>query len=323
MKQKSIISFFIAFIFLTISAFADEITMNDGTKIKGRILSATVSHVIIKSEEQGTIQISHPEIKSILFSWADKIYLASGETVIGKIVNRDPFNLLVVTKDGLLSIPLSNLRMYFYHSSQDLRIMKLPLTGNDFKNDKAFPPKPLKNRFFLGLNSGWHLPPYNEWKKEFMGGAWMASGGIKAGYHPTESLAVGVGLRFDFYRYVHYEDYESQYLTIYANAGLEYARKIKALPPSYAFIGLDVGLLNLSGRCHLYSFREIELNEISIAIIPKIGVRTFLNNNVTLGVEIAYFMANTGSIDLPLECIDELNISFNGISAFFNVLYYF
>lgn len=323
MKQKFVISFFIAFIFLNISAFADEIKITDGTKIKGRILSATVSHVIIESEERGTIKISHPEIKSIVFSWADKIYLASGETVICKIVNRDPFNLLVVTEDGLLSIPLLNLRMYFYHSSQDLSITKLPITGDDFKNDKAFPPKPLKNRFFLGLNSGWHLPPYNKWKREFMGGAWMASGGIRAGYHPTESLTIGMGLRFDFYRYAHYEDYISQYLTLYANSGVEYSFKLKALPPSYAFIGLDFGLLSLLGKCHLYSFREIELNELSIAVVPKIGVRSFLNNNVALGVEIAYFIANTGSIDLPIECSDELNISFNGISALFNVLYYF
>ena len=209
MKQKFVITLYLVFILAYLPVFADEVSLTDGSKIRGRILNATISHVIIKSDEQGTIQISHNEVKSIEFSWADKIYLMSGETVICKIVNRDPFNLLVVTEDGLLSVPLSNLRMYFYHSSRDLRVPKLPITGEDFKNEKAFPPKPLRNRFFLGLNSGWHLPPYNEWKREFMGGAWMASGSIKAGYHPTESLSIGIGLRFDLYRYVHYEDYMS------------------------------------------------------------------------------------------------------------------
>jgi hypothetical protein len=323
MKQKSVIMLCLVFISTHLSAFSDEVTLTNGTKIKGRIQNATSSYVIIESEEKGTIQISHPEIKSILFSWADKVYLVSGETGTCKIVNRDPFNLIVVTGDGILSVPMSNLKMYFYQSSQDLQIPKLPTTGEDFKNEKAFPPKPLKNRFFLGLNSGWHLPPYSEWKKEFMGGAWMASAGIKAGYHIVESFTIGIGLRFDAYRYVHYEDYTSHYWTIFANSGVEYMRKIKALPPGYAFIGLDIGLLHLSGNCHLYSFREIELKEVSIAVIPKIGIRTFLNKNVTLGVEIAYFIARTGPIDLPVECGDELVISFNGISAFLSVLYYF
>ena len=322
MKKKIMIIHCVALLFCQLSAFSDTITLTDGSKVEGRILSASESHVIVRKESGGTVQIPHSEVRFLVFSWADEIMLVSGETLICKIVQRVPPNLMVVTQEGSRSIPLKDVRLYFYHSAQDLRVPGLPATGEDFKNEKAFLPGSLKHKFFLGIQGGGHWPSVSQWREDFMAGEWIFSSGIKTGYHLTESLSLNVGVESDWYRFTHYEDYTSQYLTLHFSTGAEYVRKIQASPLSYIYAGASIGLFNSQGTLYLYSYRSIDFNTYTIALSPKIGARSFMNKHIALGLEFAYLMAKSGSIDIPVEDYADMVIDFSGFTAFFSILYY-
>ena len=322
MKKKIMIIHCVALLFCQLSAFSDTITLTDGSKVEGRILSASESHVVIRREDGGTVQIPHGEIGSLVFSWADEVYLISGETLKCKIVQRVPPNLMVITQEGPQTIPLTDVRMYFYHSAQDLQVPGLPATSEDFKNEKIFLPGSLKQKFYVGIQGGGHWPPISQWREEFMAGAWVFSSSTKTGYHLTESLSLNAGVELDWYRFTHYEDYTSQYLTLHFSTGAEYVRRIQTTPLSYIYAGASIGLFNSQGTLYLYSYRSIEFNNYTIAFSPKIGARSFMTKHIALGVEFAYIFAKSGSIDIPVEDYADMVIDFSGFTAFFSLLYY-
>jgi RNase P/RNase MRP subunit p29 len=322
MKKKIMIVHCVALLLCQLPAFSDTITLTDGSKVEGRILSASESHVVVRKESGGTVQIPHGEVQFLVFSWADEIMLVSGETLICKIVQRVPPNLIVVTQEGPQNIPLKDVRMYFYHSAQDLRVPGLPATSEDFKNEKAFLPGSLNHKFFIGIQGGGHWPPIGQWREDFMAGAWTFSGGIKAGYHLTESLSLNAGIDLDWYRFTHYDDYTSQYLTLYFSTGATYVRRIQASPLSYIYAGASIGLFNSQGTFYLYSYRSIDFNNYTIAFSPKFGARSFMKKQIALGVEFAYLVAKSGSIDIPVENYPDIIIDFTGFTAFFSILYY-
>ena len=322
MKKNRVFVLCTLLFLIPIYALSDIITLTDGSKVNGRILSSTERYVRIRREDSRSAQILHSEIKSIFFTWADMVYLSSGEKLKCKIVNRSEPDLLVVSTKGLQRIPLTNIKMYFYHSAEDLEVTELPITGPDFKNEKPFPTKGLSNTIYFGLNGGAHWPPIKKWKKEFMSPAWLFTGGAKVGYYLTKSLSIGGGFEFDTYRQTHYENIDTRYSTYYFYGSVEYAQRIEKNPASYVFIGTDVGLFKTRGTLYLYSYRDIEFNVNNIAFMPRIGARTFGNQHISFSIEMAYLFAKSGSIDIPLVVEDTLVIDFSGFKLFFGIFYY-
>lgn len=322
MVRRTRFVLFLFLFFISRIALSDIITLSDGKRVRGRILNSTKNYVAMVTEDSQTIQIPHDKIKSIHFSWADVVHLTSGEKIKCKIVNRVPPNLLVITEDGLQKIPLENLAMYFYHSAEALDVSGLPVTGLDFKNQKEFPLEDTRTNFYLEIKAGTHRPPYNRWKQDFMGASWDFSGGAGAGYYLTKWLALDGGIEYSLYRFTHYEDLESKYHTYYIYGGLEFSKQIVKSAAVYLFLGADVGYFNAQGNIYLFSFRKIEFNENALAFNPRAGVYTSINRQFSLSLEIGYFIAKVGPIEIPVENTDNPEINFNGISAFLRLLYH-
>ena len=322
MRTKILLVPFILLFLMPCIAFSDIITQTDGSRIEGRILNATETHVVIETDDSKTLQIPQSEIKSIFFSWADSVHLISGDKIKCKIIKRISPDLHIITTEGLQKIPLVDVKMFFYHSAQGLQIPTLPTTGRDFQNQKAFTPKGLKNSFNFGMSYGIQRPPMNKWKEEFMAAAWDFTGSAKLGFFLTNSISLGVGMTFANYSQVHHEDINSRYNSYHIYGSLEYFLEVEKSPASYIFLGVDAGLFNVRGKLHLYSFREIEFNENSFAFMPKVGARTFLEKRVSFSLEAAYLFAKSGSIQIPVEYIDDFVIDFNGFLISFNMLYH-
>jgi len=311
---------FLFLFFIPRIALSDIITLSEGKRIRGRILNSTKNYVAMVTEDSRTIQIPHDKIKSIHFSWADVVHLASGEKIKCKIVNRVPPNLLIVTGYGLQKIPSENIAMYFYHSAEALNVSGLPVTGVDFKNQKEFPLEDTRTNFYLGIKAGTHRPPYDRWKQDFMGASLDFSGGAGAGYYLTQWFALGGGIEYSLYRFTHYEDLESKYHTYYIYGGLEFSKQIIKSAAVYSFLGVNVGYFNARGHIYLFSFRKTEFNENTLAFNPRAGIRTSINRQFSLSCEIGYFFATVGPIEIPVENTDNIEINFNGISAFLSIL---
>lgn len=321
MKVKLVSLVYASIFICSSSAFSDMIKLSDGSKVEGRILSSSQRYINIRKDDSNTVQILHSKIESIFFTWADMVYLISGETIKCKIVNRIPPNLHIVSSDGSRKIPLNKIKMYFYHSAEALEIPECPVTGPEFKNEKPFPPKDLTHNIYFGIQWGAHWAPTKDWMEDFMSAAWQYSVGIRTGYYITNLLSFGGGIEYDSYSHTHYQNIDSEVKTIFYYIGAEYAKKIGKNPDAYGFIGMNVGGFNTTGTLNLYSYREIEFNVNSVTFMPRIGVRGFLDKHLSLGVEAAYLFAKSGSISVPTG--SDLVIDFSGFSTFLSVLYYF
>lgn len=322
MNNKIRITIVIVYFLITCQTFADTITLKDGSRIEGRIINATTEYVVIDTKDSKTLQISHQQIQSILFSWVDRVYLTSGQKITCKIINRIQPLLHIVTETGFQEISLSDVKMFYYYTSENLTVPQLSVTGLDFKNERAFKPKEIGGELYFGISIGHYRPPLNEWKENFMPAAWNFNGGFKTGYYLTNSLSFGVGIDYNQFEYTHFDDLECKYKTVYIYGGLEYALKVEKSPASYIFMGLDAGLLNFRGNVYLLSFRKIDFNENSIALMPYIGARTFINRRFSVGIEAAYLFEKRKPIPIPVEWINNLEIDFSGPIAFIKILYY-
>jgi hypothetical protein len=84
------------------SALADRIELTDGSVVLGKLLSAEGGKFKIETGFAGTIEIKQDKIKSFTTDEAVNVGLASGSTVLGKVVATDS-GLVVVAADGQMN----------------------------------------------------------------------------------------------------------------------------------------------------------------------------------------------------------------------------
>lgn len=314
--------------------FSDTITLIDGSRIEGRVLNSTEGYVYIADKDSTIHHIRHNQIKSVYFSWADVIYLSSGNTIKCKIINSVSSNLHVLTEEGLQIIHFSEIKMYFYHSAEGITTPDLPITGSDFKNQKAFRPKGLKHSLYFGFHYGNNLSPYKS-ERRLSNSELDLDIGIKGGYYLTNSISFGGGFKYAKYCFDNYLNLQSLFSTINLHGDLEYSVRVEKRPASYAFIGLNIGVFNVYGQIFctyidpeshkddpILLVKEITFNKKSYALIPHIGVRTFLEKRISVGLEIAFLFENSEPIQIPLEFMDDLITNFRRFYFSINMSYH-
>ncbi len=317
---------FVLLIFLIpIAVLADTIILTDGNQIKGRILSATASDVNIRTEDSITQRIAQARIKEIRFVWADVLHMTSGEKRTCKIVNRDGDNLIIVTSDGPSHVPTSDIRLYFYHTVQGITIPELPATGLDFKNEKSFRMVDAGHKWYAGAYGGVHWPPLKKWKDDLvLRTISYFSGGVKSRVFLNRHLAVGGGIEFDHYRVTDRDDSDMNQtmLGLIFYGGAEWIKRIDPSPVTYIFAAFDVGLFLLRGDVWPHSYRDISFNNRSFAVTPSIGIRSFMSDDITLGVEFSYRYAKSGDISITSDPGNSFELDFSGFSCMFSILYH-
>jgi hypothetical protein len=277
--------------------------------------------VSILTASSKTVVIPHSEIAHIVFTWADMVYLKSGEVISCKIVNRIPPDLVLATETGTRRVPLPDIQMYYYHSTRRLQVPSMPATGIDFKNERSFKQSDIRRKFYLGVIAGAHLPPIGEWKESFMAATWIFSGGGRFGIFLKPSFVANLGVEYSYYKFNHHDDYTTEYGTTFIFGGVELVKQINRTPIIYFFVGADVGFFRAEGNLHLFSYRKIDFSDDGFAFLPRVGTRLHVGGRLTVGIEGAYLFVKP--VPVPLEGLDDLSIPFSGPSTFFNILYHF
>ena len=324
MGKKVPVALCAVLISIPLTAFSDTITRSDGSKVQGTILSSTESHVNIQVNDTSLIQIPHNEIETICFTAADVVELLSRESITCKIVRSVFPDLFVVTTGGLRKIPLVNLRSFFYNSTDSLCTLSLPPTGPEFKNKKASKPVQIGRKLSIGIALGSHWPPVNRWEENFMSTNFLTGyrAGLNVGYALTQFLSLGGGFEYSFYSFTNSGALESNLFTAYVHTNLELSQKLKSRPSVYGIVGTDVGLLYVHGTIFLYSYREIRPKEWSFALRPRVGAYFFFTPQLTIGADLGYFLAKSGTIEMPVEWLEDFAIGFNGIQLTTRLTYH-
>ena len=300
---------------------ADRIHRIRGSSIEGRITGASAEGVRIKPYSSRTVLVPHAEIQSIVFTWADVVYMKSGESYRCKIVNRIPPDLIIVTETGEQRIRFAEIQMFYYHSAQNLTVPMLPPTGNDFKNDRSLAVTDIQRRIYFGLIFGTHLPPIRDWNESFFAATWIISAGGRMGVILKPTLNCNLSFEYSLYNYLHYNEFKTEFHTLFISAGAEWVRQINRNPITYASIGADAGILVGSGHLYLFSYRKVDFLETTPGFLPRAGIRMHIGGRITLGMEAAYLFAKP----LVLQTVDDLtlDLSFQGPSVLFNMLFHF
>lgn len=310
---------------LPMTLLADIVKLNDGNQVKGRILSATDSDLVLRTEDSRTIRISHERIREIQFVWADVLHMTSGEKRTCKIVNRNGNNLIIVTPDGTSTVPTADIRLYFYHTVQGITVPELPATGLDFKNEKSFRLADFSHKWYIGGYGGVHWPPIKKWKDDLvLKSINYFSGGLRGRIFLNKNLAVGVGVEFDHYTITdrNDEDMRQAMTGFIIYGGAEWTKRIDPAPLTYIFAGLDAGLFILNGDVWPHSYRDVSISNQSFAIKPSLGIRTFMGDDIALGLEFAYRYAKSGNIPYTSNHDTSFELDFSGFSCVFSILYH-
>ncbi|MGQ0829286.1 MAG: hypothetical protein ACT4ON_12940 [Bacteroidota bacterium] len=88
--------------------------MNDGTQLKGKIISETVTEVVFNDNNIGERTIVRTKIKSLALEYGDAIRvftLTDGSILTGKIINKTINSTVIETKElGIINLPESKIR---------------------------------------------------------------------------------------------------------------------------------------------------------------------------------------------------------------------
>ena len=318
MRQRILMGFLVWLLMTPCLVLADRIDRVQGPTIEGRIMGANEEGVQIKPASSKMILIPHAEIKRILFTWADIVYLKSGDVLNCKIVNRIPPDMVIVTETGEQRIRFADIQMFYYHSAKNLRVPSLPVTGDDFKNERSLTESDLRRRFYGGIILGTHMPPIADWKDQFMAATCMFSGGCRAGVYVKPSMSLNLGFKYSIYNFLHYGHFKTEFGRMFVFGGIEWVKQLSSTPIIYSFVGIDAGLLYASGHLYLYSYRKVNFKDSTVGFLPRAGIRLHIGGRFTLDLEAGYLVVK--QISVPTGYGNSLDLDFDGLSSFFNIL---
>ncbi|HEX8516360.1 MAG TPA: hypothetical protein VF868_09195 [Bacteroidia bacterium] len=90
------------------------LTLNDGTQLRGRIISQTAEEVVFLDNNFGEKKISRQKISNTRLEFGEdvKVFtLVDGSIITGKIINKNPETTVVETRDlGTITLPAAKIR---------------------------------------------------------------------------------------------------------------------------------------------------------------------------------------------------------------------
>lgn len=320
---------FIILLIFSSFCYADKIEIHDGNIYDGIILEATEQHVKIQVNDSLVKRISHSDIKSIFFTYADVVYLLSKESIKCKILEEIYPQLKVITSEGIQYYRYNDIKRYFYNESDSLYISSLPPTTYIFNNEKLelYKKSDFSKNIFAGIRGGFNSIKIEKWEEKFLSpdAALGFEGGIKVGYTFSEDINITIGYEYGNYKNTIQGDLESSFNTNFIYISPGYVKKFIILYVFYTGLALDIGLFNATGDLYLYSYRKVELDNqaFNLALRPKIVCRFPISKMIILDFDAGYFFAESNEINIPESSIANFPVSFNGVSFKLSVCYQF
>jgi putative salt-induced outer membrane protein YdiY len=104
---------------LPLFVFSDEVQLQDGSLLKGRILSVSEDSLKVETSFSGTIKIDRSLVESFSSDQILFVRLASGAVMPGTISSAESGRLSISGIDGVLNAPMSSVRQCWMEDAQD------------------------------------------------------------------------------------------------------------------------------------------------------------------------------------------------------------
>lgn len=116
-------SLFVICILLATGLFADEVLVQDGTVLKGKISSISDTAITIETGFAGTLSVDRAQVTG--FSTDEQVFvrLASGAVMPGTVASSEEGAVKISGVDGVLSAPLTSVRQGWIEPDQDPEIL--------------------------------------------------------------------------------------------------------------------------------------------------------------------------------------------------------
>ncbi|HKL20347.1 MAG TPA: DUF481 domain-containing protein [Tichowtungia sp.] len=114
---------FAVVLFFAVALFADEVLIEDGTVLKGKIASITEEAIEIETAFAGTLKVDRAQVTG--FSTDEEVFvrLASGAVMPGTVSASDEGSVKISGVDGVLSAPLRSVRQGWLEPGQDPQLL--------------------------------------------------------------------------------------------------------------------------------------------------------------------------------------------------------
>lgn len=316
------------FILMTISARADRVTVKDGTHYDGAILEADSAFIYVQLDVESLAKIPHGLVEKVVFQYADVVYLLDGKELKCKILGEKFPDMRIVTANGQQFHKLVDLKRYFYNSQDSLIAPELPSTGALFNNVKSIQQVavPFKQTISLSISGGIINPPVSAWRENFITtssptGA-LAQGQIDLAL--VKFISVTLGYTYTEYRYTAEQDLDSEIITNYYHLGVNYTPKLAFLPFVDFTLGGDIGLLKTEGSLYSYSYRQVNLDNLTpgIAYRPRLTATAYVSENLSVGISVGYLIAQEKQVDMGDPCKTKISIPLSGATIYAGVAYH-
>jgi putative salt-induced outer membrane protein YdiY len=110
-------------VLLTASLFADEVLIQDGTVLKGKIVSISETSIALETGFAGTLEVDRAQVSG--FSTGNPIFvrLASGAVMPGTVAASEEGSVQISGVDGVLAAPLTSVRQGWLEPGQDPELL--------------------------------------------------------------------------------------------------------------------------------------------------------------------------------------------------------
>jgi hypothetical protein len=314
---------------------ADQISLNDGRVYSGAIINADESFINIQIDDSTTAKIPHGLVQSVFFRYADVVYLLSGEEIKCKILNERFPNLHIINDKGMKLIKLVDLKRYFYNDTDSLTLNSLPQTGTQFNNEKSLQliEKTFSQSIFLSISGGFAFVQGKKWQDNFLTSSSLLGVLIQAqaGLSPIKNVSAHLGFTYGLIDNTitspdNQVALDGKISSNYYYIGFDYFPTFKNFLPQVKFsIGTDIGLYKLNGSIYSYSYREIDLSDLSakIAYRPRVSARTFVSDRIAVYLNAGYFLVQDFSATVPADLQYEIKIPLSGWTLYVGANYHF
>jgi hypothetical protein len=304
--------------FLPVVVTADRIIVKNGSSYDGAILKSENNMVYLQTSDTIYSRIPSSLISSILFRYADIVYLLNGEEIKCKVLTRTISDLNIITESGARTIKIVDLKRFFYNDIDSLLVKNLPPTGDVFNNEKTLSllDTRMDKTIFLGVAGGVIYPNGKAWQDNFITATSLlglfAQGQI--GITFVRNIAFYGGYLYGQFGNTTENNLESDVNIAYFHLGADYLHTFDFLPGVNFILGGDVGLVNLSGNIYTYSYRNIDIGGITpnIGFRLSIGARLFFMKQMAGSLKLGYFKVQDFNVPVPAEIEYNVTIPVSG-----------
>ena len=301
-------------------ATSDTIILKDGTLHEGTIKWAADSSVAIWVKKK-TVIISHSKILSLSFTSADLVHLKSKAVLECKVTMKYDTAYVILTSQGIETIPINQVREIEYNHGYPLKVVKLPLTGSDFKNKSGnwvwagdFKP----NIYFGGRLAG-HFPRLKDWKEQFSEAFFTRCPNLNGeiGYAVNRQFNLSVGYDYFFFGPVEVVDsagYKDRISASFIHGSLKFNRQSKSHPSGLFYGKADFGLLYGTEKVENADGVTLTAAGNTFAYRLSLGIQAFFDGNTSCFFELRYLSAKVSDFRLLGQKIENYSLDFSGLS---------